>query len=96
MYGGPVCGMLYADDAGVLCESTENLAEMTVIVTVFKSADLTVCEKHVEVTLLRTLCKVLLAPPFVIEAAGQRYILQTMHFLCLGAVLSTIAPTLCH
>ena len=48
----PVCDMLYADDAGVLCKSTENLAKMTVIVTVFKSAGLTVWEKHKETTLL--------------------------------------------
>ena len=66
--------MLYADDAGVLCKSTEDLAEMTVIVTVFESAGLTVCETIEEITLLRTLSKVLPAPSLVIEAAGQRYI----------------------
>ena len=40
----PVCGMLYADDAGVVRQSKEDLAKMTVIVTVFESAGLTVCE----------------------------------------------------
>ena len=35
--------MLYADDAGVVCKSPENLARITVIVTVFETAGLTVC-----------------------------------------------------
>ena len=68
----PVCGMLHADDAGVVCKSTENFAKMTVIVTVFESAGLTVCETKKETTLPRTLNKVLPTPPLVIEAASQR------------------------
>ena len=74
MYGGPVCGLLYPDNAGVLCQSTDDLAEITVIVTVSESAGITVCETNEEITLLRTLSKVLPAPSLVIEAAGQRYI----------------------
>ena len=65
--------MLYADDAGVVPKSTEDLAKMTVIVTVFESAGLTVSETKKETTLPRTLNKVLPAPPLVIVAAGQRY-----------------------
>ena len=41
-----VWGMLCADDAGVVCNSAEGLAKMmTVIVTVFEAAGLTVSEK---------------------------------------------------
>ena len=70
----PVCGVLYADDAGVVCNATEDLAKMTIIVTVFESAGLTVCETKNETTLLRTFNEVFPAPPLVIEAAGQMYI----------------------
>ena len=48
-------GMLYADDAGIVPKSAEGLARMmTVIVTVFEAADLTVSEKKTETMLLRT------------------------------------------
>ena len=43
---------------------------MTVIVTVFESAGLTVSEKKTETMLLRTPDKTSLTPPLVIEAAG--------------------------
>ena len=76
----PACGMLYANDAGVVCKSKKHLAKMTVIVTVFESAGLTVCETKKETTLPRTLNKVLPAPPLVIEAAGQRYICRRCIF----------------
>ena len=76
----PVCGMLYVDDAGVVCKSKEDLAKMTVIVTVFESAGLTVCETKKETTLPRTLKMVLPAPPLVIEAAGQRYVCRRCIF----------------
>ena len=50
-----VWGMLYADDAGVVSKSAEGLAKMmTVIVTVFEAAGLTVREKKTETMLLRT------------------------------------------
>ena len=55
---------------------------MTVIVTVFEAAGLTVSEK----TLLRTPGQTSLAPPLVIEAASQRY-RQTNQFLYLGGVI---------
>ena len=68
-----VCGMLHADDAGIVPKSTKNLAKMSVIVTVFESADLTVPKTKTETMLLRTLNKVVPAPPLFVEAAGQRY-----------------------
>ena len=78
-----VWGMLYADDAGIVSRSAEGLAKMmTVIVTVFEAAGLTVSEK----TLLRTPGQTSLAPPLVIEAASQRY-RQTNQFLYLGGVI---------
>ena len=41
-----IWGMLYADDAGIVSKSAEGLAKMmTVIVTVFEAAGLTVSEK---------------------------------------------------
>ena len=48
-----VWGMLYADDAGIVSKSAEGLAKMmTVIVTVFEAAGLTVSE-NTETMLLR-------------------------------------------
>ena len=68
-----VWGMLYADDAGVVSRSAEGLAKMmTVIVTVFEAASLTVSE-NTETMLLRTPDQAPCASPLVIEAAGQRY-----------------------
>ena len=50
-----VWGMLYADDAGIVFKSSEGLVKMmTVIVTVFEAAGLTVSEKKTETMLLRT------------------------------------------
>ena len=91
-----VCGMLYADDVGIVSKSTEDFTKTTVIVTVFESAGFTVPGTKTETTLLRTLNKVLPAPLLVVEGAGKRCIYGEMHFLYLGAVLSTQAPTLCH
>ena len=49
-----VWGMLYANDAGIVSKSADGLAKMmTVIVTVFEAAGLTVSEKT-EAMLLRT------------------------------------------
>ena len=43
---GAVWGMLYADDAGIVFKSADGLAKMmTVIVTVFEAAGLTVSKK---------------------------------------------------
>ena len=47
--------MGYADDACLLSKSAEGLAKMmTVIVTVFEAAGLTISEKKTETMLLRT------------------------------------------
>ena len=49
-------GMLYANGAGIVSKSAEGLAKMmTVNVTVFEAAGLTVSEKKTETMLLRTL-----------------------------------------
>ena len=82
-----VWGMLFADDAGIVSRLAEGLAKlMTVIVTVFEAAGLTVSERKTENMLLRTPGQTSLAPPLVIEAAGQRY-RQTNQFLYLGGVI---------
>ena len=79
--------MLYAEDAGIASESAEGLAKiMTIILTVFKAAGLTVSEKKTETMLLRTPNQVLPTSPLVVEAAGQRY-MQTMQFLYLGSLI---------
>ena len=79
-----VWGMLYVDDAGIVSKSVEGLAKMmTVIVTVFEAAGLTVSEKKTETMLLRTPDQAPRTSPLVIEAAGQRY-RQTTQFLYLG------------
>ena len=65
--------MLYADDAGIVSKSADGLAKMmTVIVTVFEAAGLTVSEKT-ETMRLRTPDQSPGTSPLVIEAAGQRY-----------------------
>ena len=69
-----VWGMLCADDARIVSRSAEELAKMmTVIVTVFEAAGLTVSERKTETMLLRIPGQTSLAPPLAIEAAGQRY-----------------------
>ena len=65
--------MLCADDAGIVSKSVDSLAKMmTVIVTVFEAAGLTVSEKS-KTMLLRTPDQAPCTSPLVIEAAGQRY-----------------------
>ena len=64
--------MLYADDSGIVSKSTENHAKMSVIVTVFESADLTVPQTKTVTILLRTLNKVLPAPPLVVKGAARK------------------------
>ena len=67
-----VWGLLYADHAGIASKSAEGLGKMmTVIVSVFEAAGLTVSEKT-ETMLLRTANQTALTPPLVIEAAAQR------------------------
>ena len=65
--------MLYADDAGIASKSAEGLANMmTVIVTVFQAAGLTVSEKKTGTMLLRTPNQAIRTSPLVVEVAGQR------------------------
>ena len=65
--------MLYADDPGIVSKSAEGLAKMmTVIVTVFEAAGLTVSENKTETMLLRTPNQASRTSPLVVEAAGQR------------------------
>ena len=87
-----VWGMLYADDAGVVSGSPEGLAKvMTVIVTVFEAAGLTVSEKKIlvkkmETMLFRTPHQESHQEPYVVEAADQSY-KQTNQFTYLGGVV---------
>ena len=68
-------------------KSAEGLAKMmTVIVTVFEAAGLTVSEKKTETMLLRTPNQAIRTSPLVVEAAGQMY-MQTMNFLYLGGLV---------
>ena len=59
---------------------------MTVIVTVFEAAGLTVSGKKTETMLLQSPDQTTLAPPLVIEAAGQRY-KQTTQLLYPGGII---------
>ena len=56
---------------------------MTAIVTVFEAARLTVSGNKTETMVLQTPDQTTLAPPLVIEAAGQRY-KQATQFLYPG------------
>ena len=79
--------MLYADDAGIISKSAEGLAKViSLIVTVFEVAGLTVSENNKETMLLRTPDQTSLAPPLVIKAAGKRY-RQTTQFLRPGGII---------
>ena len=76
--GTSVCGMLYADNVGVVSNPTEGFARMmTVIMIEIKRVGLTVPEPKTETTLLRTLNQVLPIPPLFVKTAGKRY-MQTM------------------
>ena len=63
---------------------------MTVIVTVFEAAGLTVSEKKIETMLLRTPDNAPCSSPLVIEAAGQKY-RQTTQFWYLGGLIDASA-----
>lgn len=65
--------MLYIDDAGIVSQSAEGHAKMmAVVLTIFDAVGLTISEKT-ETMLLQTPEQTSLAPPFVIDATGQRY-----------------------
>ena len=79
--------MFYVDDTEIVSRSAEGLTKMiTVIVTVFEAAGLTVAKRKTETMLLRTPGQTSLAPPLVVEAAGQRY-RQTNQFLYRSGVI---------
>ena len=85
-----VWGMSYADDAGIVSNSAESLAMMTVIVAVVDASGRTVFENKTKTMLLRTLSQVFPTSPLVVEAAGRRY-MQTMQFLYLGGLIDANA-----
>ena len=66
---------------------------MTVVVTVFEAADLTVSENKTETMLLRTPDHAPRTSPLVIEVAGQRY-RQTTLFWHLGGLVDASADIL--
>ena len=86
-----VRGMLYSDDAGIVTKSTQGLAKMmTVIVTAFEGAGLTVMETKTDTMLPRTQeDQTPLAPPLVIEAVGQRYkqTAKFSHTMYMGGII---------
>ena len=78
----PLWGMLYADDAGVVSQSPEQLRmTMGVIVVVCAVFGLTVSEAKTEIMCLRANPES--TATFSLEAAGQVYI-QTNEFVYLG------------
>ena len=80
----PLWGMLYADDAGVVSQSPEQLTKMTgVIVVVCAAFDLTVSEAKTEIMCLRAKGTPESTTTFSVEAAGQVYN-QTNDFVYLG------------
>ena len=83
-------GHAVRDDAGIVCKSAEGLAKMmTVIVTVFEAAGLTVSEKT-ETMLMQTPNQAPCTSPLVIKAAGQRH-RRTTQFLYLGGLIDESA-----
>ena len=82
-----VRGMLYTDDAGIVSKSAEGLAKMmTVFVTAFEAAGLTVSDMKTEAMLLQAPAQTTLAPSLVIEVADQKY-KQTAQVLYLGCII---------
>ena len=67
----PVWGMLYADDAGVVSQSPEQLRKMMgVIVVVYATFGLTVSEAKTEIMCLHTKGMPESTATFSVEAAG--------------------------
>ena len=78
-------GMIYADDAGVVSQSPEQLRKMMeVTVVVCVAVGLTVSEAKTEIMCLRTNGTSESTATFSVEAAGQVYS-QTNEFVYLGA-----------
>ena len=79
-------GMLYADDAGIVSRSSEELERMmTVIVAACLSFGLTVSEAKTEIMCLQTKGGGKMS--FTINAAGQVY-KQTIEFVYLGGAIT--------
>ena len=80
----PLWGMLYADDAGVVSQSPEQLRKMMgVIVVVCAAFGLTVSEARTQIMCLRAKGMPESTATFSVEAAGQVYN-QTHEFVYLG------------
>ena len=80
----PLWGMLYADDAGVVSQSPEQLRKtMGVIVVICAAFGLTVSEAKTEIMCLRAKGMPESTATFSVEAAGQVYN-QTNKFVYLG------------
>ena len=80
----PLWGMLYADDAGVVSQSPEQVRKMMeVIVVVCAACGLTVSETKTEIMCLRAKGMPESTATFSIEAAGQVYN-QTNEFVSFG------------
>ena len=81
----PLWGKLYADDAGVVSQSPEQLRKMMgVIVVVCAAFGLTVSEAKTEIMCLRAKGMPKSTAKFSVEAAGQVYNNQTNEFVYLG------------
>ena len=81
----PLWGKLYADDAGVVSQSPEQLRKMMgVIVVVCAAFGLTVSEAKTEILCLRAKGMPESTAKFSVEAAGQVYNNQTNEFVYLG------------
>ena len=84
----PLWGMLYADDAGVVSRSPEQLRKMMeVIVVVCAAFGLTVSEARTEIMCLRAKGLPESTATFSVEAAGQVYN-QTNEFVYLGGTVN--------
>ena len=80
----PLWGILYADDAGVVSQSPEQLRKMMgVIVVVCVAFGLPISEAKTEIMCLRAKGMPESIATFSVEAAGQVYN-QTNEFACLG------------
>ena len=69
----PLWGMFYADDAGVVSQSPEQLRKMGVIVVVCAAFRNTVSEAKTEIVCLRTKGMPEFTAVFGVEEAGQVY-----------------------
>ena len=88
----PLWDMFYADDAGVVSRSPEQLRKMMgVIVVVYAAFGLTISEAKTEIMCLRAKGMPESTATFSVEAAGQVYN-QTNEFVYLGET-STTVPT---